>query len=431
LVDISNDLLARLDDYPWALGALQFVTLLLAVCLINVLTQSLLVRALERGMRGIPGEWSQALLNQGVIARLAHAIPALVVYYGVGFLSSLPENVVVVIRGVANAYVVLAIAWSIANLLNAVGEIYVQLNPARAQARPIKGYLQVLKIVVYLVSAILIIAVIFNRDPLLLLSGLGAMTAVLLLVFKDTILSLVASVQLSSNDMLRVGDWIAMPQLNADGFVVDITLHTVKVQNWDRTVTTIPTWRLISESFKNWRAMFDSGGRQIQRSLYLDQTSVRFLTEEEGDRLRRFALIDEYLNRKHSEIEASNRKLSAQGKDPVNGRRITNIGTFRAYVQAYVESHPRIRKDMFLLVRQLQPQPNGLPLEIYCYTATTAWAEYEGIQADLFDHLYAILPEFGLRVFQQPSGADVNRALRFAAEGNALPAHQQVEWRSA
>jgi miniconductance mechanosensitive channel len=428
---ISNDLLARLDDYPWALGALQSVALLLAVYLINLLTQSLLVRALERGMRGIPGEWSKALLNHRVIARLAHVIPALVVYYGVGFLSGLPESVAVVIRSVASAYVVLTIAWAIGNLLNAVGEIYVQRDPARAQARPIKGYLQVLKIVAYLVTAILIIAVLFNRDPLLLLSGLGAMTAVLLLVFKDTILSLVASVQLSSNDMLRVGDWIAMPQLNADGFVVDITLHTVKVQNWDRTVTTIPTWRLISESFKNWRAMFDSGGRQIQRSLYLDQTSVRFLTDEEGDRLRRFALIDEYLNRKHAEIEASNGELIAQGKDPINGRRITNIGTFRAYVQAYVESHPRIRKDMFMLVRPLQPQPNGLPLEIYCYTATTAWAEYEGIQADLFDHLYAILPEFGLRVFQQPSGADVNRALRFAVEGRALPAHQQAEWRSA
>jgi miniconductance mechanosensitive channel len=228
-----------------------------------------------------------------------------------------------------------------------------------------------------------------------------------------------------------VGDWIAMPQLNADGFVVDITLHTVKVQNWDRTITTIPTWRLISESFKNWRAMFDSGGRQIQRSLYLDQTSVRFLTEEEGDRLRRFALIDAYLDRKHAEIEESNRKLIAQGKDPVNGRRITNVGTFRAYVQAYVESHPRIRKDSFLLVRQLQPQPDGLPLEIYCYTATTAWAEYEGIQADLFDHLYAILPEFGLRVFQQPSGADVSRALRFVSDGKTLPAPAQAEWRSA
>jgi miniconductance mechanosensitive channel len=323
-------------------------------------------------------------------------------------------DAVAVVRGLASAYVVLTIAWSIGNLLNALGVIYVERNPQRAQARPIKGYLQVVKLIVYLVTAILIVALLFDRDPLLLLSGLGAMTAVLMLVFKDTILSLVASVQLSSNDMLRVGDWIEMPQLNADGSVIDISLHTVKVQNWDRTITTIPTWRLISESYKNWRGMFDSGGRQVKRSIYLDQASVRFLTEDERGGLRRFALIRDYLDRKLAEIAEFNEKLIAEGKDPVNSRAVTNVGTFRAYVQAYIESHHGIKKDMLMLVRQLQPQPNGLPLEIYCYTATTAWVEYEGIQADIFDHLYAILPEFGLRVFQGPSGADIREALRAA-----------------
>ena len=237
------------------------------------------------------------------------------------------------------------------------------------------------------------------------------MTAVLMLVFKDTLLSLVASVQLSTHDMLRVGDWIEMPQLNADGFAIDISLHTVKVQNWDKTITTIPTWRLISESYKNWRGMFESGGRRIKRAMYLDQTSVRFLAPEERQRLHRFALIDSYLDRKQAELEEFNAKLIAEGKDPVNTRRVTNVGTFRAYVQAYLQQHPRIHKDMTLLVRQLQPGPTGLPLEIYCFTSTTAWAEYEGIQADIFDHLYAILPEFGLRVFQQPSGGDVRRAV--------------------
>lgn len=212
--------------------------------------------------------------------------------------------------------------------------------------------------------------------------------------------------------MLRVGDWIEMPQLNADGFAIDISLHTVKVQNWDRTITTIPTWRLISESFKNWRGMFESGGRRIKRSLYLDQTSVRFMDEREREELRRFALIDAYLDRKHQELEEFNGRLLAEGKDPINTRRVTNIGTFRAYVQAYLEAHPGINAEMLLLVRQLQPGPTGLPLEIYCFTANTAWVVHESVQADIFDHLYAILPRFGLRVFQQPSGEDVRRALK-------------------
>jgi miniconductance mechanosensitive channel len=407
-----DTLLVPLEDYPWAITALQIAALLLVVFLAALVTRSLLMRAIERVLRAAPSVWGKALLGQGVISRLAEAVPALVVYYGVALLSGVPVEAVVVVRGLASAYVVLTIAWSIGNLLNALGVIYVERNPQRAQARPIKGYLQVVKIIVYLVSVILMIAVLFNRDPLLLLSGLGALTAVLMLVFKDTILSLVASVQLSSNDMLRVGDWIEMPQLNADGSVIDISLHTVKVQNWDRTITTIPTWRLISESYKNWRGMFDSGGRQMKRSLYLDQATLRFLSDAERGRLRRFSLIRDYLDRKLAEIAEYNKTLLAEGKDPVNSRAVTNVGTFRAYVQAYIEAHPGINQDMFMLVRQLQPQSKGLPLEIYCYTATTAWGEYEAIQSDIFDHLYAILPEFGLRVFQEPSGADIGDALR-------------------
>ena len=414
-----DTLLLPLQDYPWAVTLLQIAALLLVVFLATLLTRSLLMRAIERVLRAAPSVWGKALLGQGVISRLAEVVPALVVYYGVGLLSEIPAGAVAVVRGLASAYVVLTIAWSIGNLLNALGVIYVERNPQRAQARPIKGYLQVVKLIVYLITAILIVAVLFDRDPLLLLSGLGAATAVLMLVFKDTILSLVASVQLSGNDMLRVGDWIEMPQLNADGTVIDISLHTVKVQNWDRTITSIPTWRLISESYKNWRGMFDSGGRQVKRSLYLDQASVRFLSEDERGRLRRFALIKDYLDRKLAEIAEFNQKLVAEGKDPVNSRAVTNVGTFRAYVQAYIESHPGIKKDMLMLVRQLQPQPNGLPLEIYCYTATTAWVEFEGIQADIFDHLYAILPEFGLRVFQGPSGADIREALRAATARTA------------
>ncbi len=296
---------------------------------------------------------------------------------------------------------------SISNLLDAVNDLYVARSP-KARERPIKGYLQVVKIIIFVLAAVLMVAALIERSPLLLLSGFGAMSAVLMLVFKDTILSLVASVQLGSNDMLRVGDWIEMPSQNADGDVIDMALNTVKVQNWDKTITTIPTYKLISDSFKNWRGMQESGGRRIKRAMLIDQSSVRFLTDGERDRLCRIALIDPYLDAKRKELEAYNRDLLAAGKDPVNTRRVTNIGTFRAYVEQYLRAHPGIRQDMTLLVRQLDPGANGLPLELYCFTATVDWGKYENIQSDIFDHLIAMLPEFGLRLYQAPAGADLH-----------------------
>jgi miniconductance mechanosensitive channel len=236
------------------------------------------------------------------------------------------------------------------------------------------------------------------------------MTAVLLLVFKDTLLSLVASVQLSAQDLVRVGDWIEMPQFGADGDVVDVALHTVKIQNWDKTITTIPTHRLISDSFKNWRGMSASGGRRIKRPLYLDAASVHFLTAEEVDRCKRFLLLEEYLAGKETELTEYNRELAGvtalEREAAVNMRRLTNIGTFRAYAYRYLRQHPKIRQNMTLMVRHLSPGPQGIPIEVYCFTATTAWTEYEDIQADIFDHLMAIVPEFGLRLFQQPAGTE-------------------------
>lgn len=406
-MDNLNETLALLAGDAWVRTLLIVAAVVVVAWLANWLTRRVLLRAITGIVKATPMVWDDALLARGVIERLAHVVPALVVYLGVAAVPELHEAVVRVVRNVAMAYMVLTVALSIGRLLNAIDDLYVARDPERARQRPIKGYLQVIKIVVFVLAAILVIAALIERSPLLLLSGLGAMTAVLLLVFRDTLLSLVASVQLSSHDMLRVGDWIEMPQLGADGDVIDMDLHTVKVQNWDRTITTIPTHRLISESFRNWRGMSESGGRRIKRALHLDQASVRFLTDEERDRLRRIALIDEYLARKKAELEDWNAKLLAEGKDPVNTRRVTNLGTFRAYVAAYLKAQPRIRQDMTLMVRQLAPTPTGLPLEVYCFTATTAWAEYESIQADIFDHLLAILPAFGLRVFQAPSGADV------------------------
>jgi len=406
-----ESLLLPVRQNPWALTMLQLTLLALAVWLSSLVTKSLLVRAIGRAMRSMPGRWYDALIGHGVIPRLADVVPALVVHYGITSVSGLSPTVVTVVRGVAGAYVVLTLALALSHVLTAAGAIYEQADPERAQSRPIKGYLQLTRIGIFLFAGILVVAALFNRDPLLLLSGLGAMTAVLMLVFKDTLLSFVASVQLSAHDMLRVGDWLEMPQLNADGYVIDMSLHTVKVQNWDKTITMIPTWRLISESYKNWRGMFESGGRRIKRSLYVDQTSVRFLDDAERDSLDRLVLLRGYLETKRAELDEFNARLRAQDIDPLNERRVTNLGTFRAYVSNYIANHPQINRDMIHMVRQLQPGPQGLPLEIYCFTASTAWVVHEGVQADIFDHLYAILPQFGLRPFQSPSGADITQGV--------------------
>ena len=340
------------------------------------------------------------------VAWLATVIPLLVVSRGIDWVPNLPPELVTVTVNVVRALIVLSVAMAISGALDYANELYARRPEARS--RPIKGYIQVVKIAMFCGAAILMIAVLIEQSPLLLLSGLGAMAAVLLLVFKDTILSLVASVQLTSNDMLRVGDWIEMPSMDADGDVIDIALHTVKVQNFDKTITTIPTHKLIADSFRNWRGMSDSGGRRIKRALVLDQNSVRFLDEVEVAGLKRFRLLEEYLARKQDEIAEWNRHELASDSDAINARRITNIGTLRAYVIAYLQSHPRIAGEGFtLMVRQLPPSPQGLPLEIYCFANTIDWAEYEAIQADIFDHMLAILPEFGLRVFQQPSGLDL------------------------
>ena len=245
-----------------------------------------------------------------------------------------------------------------------------------------------------------------GQSPLLFLSGIGAMTAVFMLVFKDTLLSLIASIQITSTDMVRLGDWIEMPQFGADGDVIDIALHTVKVQNWDKTITTIPTYKLIEGSFKNWRGMSESGGRRIKRSINLDISSIRFLTEQDIERYERFALLTDYIRERKGDITAAHKDEVSAGDERVNRRNLTNIGTFRAYVVNYLRNHPRLHDRMTLIVRQLQPTPNGVPIEIYTFSGETEWVAYEGLQSDILDHLLAIVPEFDLRIFQSPSSHD-------------------------
>lgn len=396
-------LLDWLEQHPVSHTLLSLAALCLLAWVANWLTKHILLRGLRRlvGLSSLAAD--PKLTPLGIVARLSNIVPALVLTLGVKAVPALPTPLVTVVENVCSAFIVLTVALAVAGALNLANELY-QRRPD-AHLRPIKGYIQVLKIVVYALAAILMVASLIDRSPLILLSGLGAMAAVLMLIFQDTLLSLVASVQLGSNDMVRVGDWIEMPQLNADGDVIDIALHTITVQNFDKTITTIPTKKLVTDSFKNWRGMEEAGGRRIKRALYLDQHSVHFLDTAALARLERFGLLDDYLAGKRAELERWNTQVAQAHPEEVNARRLTNLGTFRAYIERYLRSHPGIHQGMTLLVRQLAPGPQGLPLEIYCFTVSTAWGEYEAIQSDVFDHLLAILPEFGLRVFQESSDA--------------------------
>ncbi|WP_411849657.1 mechanosensitive ion channel family protein [Stenotrophomonas sp. LGBM10] len=400
-----QDLQHTLEPWPWAYTLLVVAALALAAWLANFVTKRILLRGLRKLVSRLPGN---AAGNEGgnnlrVISRLANVVPSMVIAAGVQVVPDLPAQLVEFVVGACRAWAVLTVALAVSHALDAANDLYERRPDARN--KPIKGYLQVVKIVVFVIAGLSIVATLLGVKLGPLVTGLGAATAVLMLIFQDTILSLVASVQISGDGRVRLGDWIEMPSQNADGDVIDIALHTITVQNFDKTITTIPTKKLVTESFKNWRGMQEAGGRRIKRALYLDQHSVGFLDAEGLARLEQFALLREYLRDKQTELAQWNAELRAKGMDAINARRVTNLGTFRAYVERYLRQHPGIHTDMTLLVRQLQPTTQGLPLEIYCFTRSTAWAAYEGVQSDVFDHLLAILPAFGLRVFQASSDA--------------------------
>ena len=382
------------------------VIILLVVCWLSLVgARRWIVLGIERVVGRTETDWDDALQRSGLFDRLAPLLPALIAWYGVALLPLPHENIGIVVRRVASALMILVTVRCIAAFLNATNDIYSR-NPEHRD-RPIKGYLQVVTIIIHLIGVILVLSVLMDKSPWLFLSGIGALTAVLLLVFRDTLLSLVASILLTSNNMLHVGDWIEMPQYGADGNVIDIALHTVKVQNFDKTITTIPTYQLINSSFRNWRGMSRAGGRRIMRSIYIDIGTIRFLDAEQVEKFSRVRLLSEYIRKKQEELVAYNTRDGVDREMRANLRTLTNIGTFRAYAGRYLANHPDIHKRMTLLVRQLAPTSQGLPIEIYCFTMTTDWNEYEAIQADIFDHLLSVLPEFGLRAFQNPAGRDI------------------------
>ncbi len=380
------------------------VLIALLAWLANLIARRVLLAGISYVVRRSQTHWDDFLERRKVFSRLSHLAPALVIYMTAGAFSGTVE---LFLQRMSVVYMLLAGVLVINSFLSAVVDIYQTFESSRN--RPIKGYVQVIKIVIAIFVGVICIATLMDRSPVFFLSGLGAMTAIIILVFKDTILGLVASVQLTANDMVRIGDWVEMPKYGADGDVIDITLHTVMVRNWDKTITTIPAYALISDSFKNWRGMKESGGRRIKRPIYIDMNSIKFCTEEMLDKFARINCLTEYVKSRREEIQRYNEERNIDTSIRVNGRAMTNLGTFRAYVSCYLRAHPMIKQDMTFLIRHLPPGPTGLPIEIYVFSADQVWTNYEAIQADIFDHVLAVVPEFELRVFQNPSGHDFRR----------------------
>lgn len=368
-------------------------------------TRKTVLKAFHKVINKSRNRWDDQLVEKKILSTLCHLVPALLVYALANMVFGTNNQIAEILRKATHIYVIVVVTMVLTRLADAVCGIYDGFEVSRT--KPVKGYVQALKIVLFIMAGVFTASVLLNKSPWGLVSVLGGLTAVIMLVFKDTILGFVANIQLISNSMLNKGDWIEMPQYGANGEVTDITINTVKVQNWDKTITTIPTYSLISNAFKNWEGMSRSGGRRIKRSLYIDLNTIRFCTEKMLEKLKRFEHLKSYLETKQCEIAEHNHKAGIQTPDTLNGRHLTNIGSFRAYIVHYLRAHPMIHPDMTFLVRHLEPGPTGLPIQIYVFSKDQAWANYEAIQADIFDHLLAIVPEFGLRVFQNPTGADL------------------------
>ena len=370
------------------------------LCLVAYfITSRILLRTITHLFKKTSTKFDDILIEERVFNKLPFLVPLVIVYNSKDLLywNNLLDRVIL-------STIALIFLYSLNALINALNEMFKLTDLSKKFS--IKSYTQIGELLINIFGIIVVIAVLTGNSPVYLLSGLGALTAVLILVFKDTILSLVSSVQISSNDLFKVGDWVEAPQFGADGDVIDIALHSVKIQNWDKTISVIPTNKLIDSSFKNWRGMAESGGRRIKRSINIDMSSIKFCTNEMIDRYCKYNVIANYIKVKLEEVQRFNIENNITDESLINGRSLTNIGTFRAYIEGYLRNHNKIHDEMTFLVRQLSPSANGLPIEIYVFSNDTDWLNYEKIQADIFDHLLAVVSEFELKVFQNPSGSD-------------------------
>lgn len=386
------------------------VALVIVAMLTYLITKRFLIQYLNAFFRKTAVKWDDALAERKTFDNLAHIIPAIVVRIAMPALFADFETLRPFMIKVADVYIIISGALICISFLKAV-EHMLSVSPVFVN-KPIASYFQLIRIVLYIAMFIIILSILIGRSPMYFLTAFGAMTAIILLIFKDTILGLVASVQISANDVVRVGDWVEMPKFNADGDVIAINLNTVKVKNWDKTITAIPTFYFITDSFKNWRGMQESGGRRIKRSILVNVRTIKFVDPETREQFKKYSLISDFVSERQLEIESYNAVASIDTSQLINGRRMTNIGIFRRYVENYLKQHKGIRQDMTVMVRQLASDDRGLPIEIYCFTNTTAWVEYEIIQSDIFDHLFAAAGWFDLEIFQQPAGSDMAAMLQ-------------------
>lgn len=389
-------------------GITDFLSVLLLCVAIYYISKFIILRIIKRIALRTASNWDDALLEHKVFQRMAFLVPGILIYQTVPVTLDEFQGIIPAVLKLTNIYITVIFLLIINSFLNAVYTMYQKSE--FALYHPIKGYIQIGKIVVFVIVFLLILSLLFNQSPLYMLTGLGAFSAVLLLIFKDPILGFVGGIQLSANDMVRQGDWISMPKYGADGTVLEISLTTVKVQNFDNTISTLPTYSLVSESFLNYRGMKEAGVRRMKRSISIDMSSVTFCTAEMLERFRKITILQEYIDRTEAELENYNKENHIDNTVFVNGRRQTNIGVFRAYLEEYLSNHPLVDKNSDLLVRQLQPNSSGIPIEIYAFTLETGFIRYEKVQSDIFDHILAIIPQFDLRVFQSPTGEDLKQS---------------------
>jgi miniconductance mechanosensitive channel len=406
LYDHVLSIITWLQNYRLAYAGSLCALLLLMAWVANLALKGVLVRGISHVLHLTVFDSNSQGLPHRVISQLSNVVPAWIISTGVAFIPGLPKAAVKVTDNVCSAFIILSFALFFSGLLDMANALY-QKRPS-AKVRSVKGYIQIIRILLAILTLILCVATLVDRSPLILLSGLGALAAVLLLIFQGTILSTVAAVQINAGGIVKLGDWIQMDHLNANGEVIDIALHSITIRNFDYTLTTLPSQKIITDAMINHRGMRNSNSRRIKRAFFIDQSTVHFMNDEEKSNLSRFGLLRDYLKTKEDEIQLWNQNLPAESRELVNARRITNMGSFRAYLELYLRNHPGIHQDRPLMCRHMDPTPNGLPVEIYAFTNTTVWSEYENIQSDIFDHILAIMPEFGLGVHQQPTGRDLS-----------------------
>ena len=410
--EVNRTLVSAGVDEVWADKIDNLIVLLFIIgiaLLANLICRKIILRVVAKLVKQTKATWDDIVFNHKVMVNVSRMVAPILIYIAIpiAFPEHADSDLLDFLRRLCLIYIIAVFLRFISALFTAVYQVYSEREQYRD--KPLKGLLQTAQVILFFIGAIIIISILINQSPMVLLTGLGASAAILMLVFKDSIMGFVSGIQLSANNMLKVGDWITMPKYGADGTVIEVTLNSVKVRNFDNTTTTIPPYLLISDSFQNWQGMQESGGRRVKRSINIDMTSVRFCTPEMLEKYRKIQLLTNYVEETEMVVEEYNKEHDIDNSVLVNGRRQTNLGVFRAYLTNYLRSLPTVNQEMTCMVRQLQPTETGIPLELYFFSANKVWVAYEGIQADVFDHVLAIIPEVGLRVFQNPSGEDLRR----------------------